>query len=182
MISAPEGLNIFMSDIKKVKSPRKHKIKNSLGVLSCYKWIKDNKIYLGLKLTSKQFSSIIRAVNKEIGNNLINQKSIMLPYRMGTLELRKNNTKVFFDKDDKLINTNPIDWYSTLKLWYEDEESKESKKVVKMEEKEIFRLHYNKVNANFKNKSYFFIKFNRDLKSQLKQIIKKGTIDAYPIY
>lgn len=182
MISAPEGLNIFMSDIKKVKSPRKHKIKNSLGVLSCYKWIKDNKIDLRLKLTSKQFSTIIRAVNKEIGKSLLNGDNIDLPYRMGTLELRKNITKIFFNNQDGLINTNPIDWYNTLKLWYEDKESKENKKVIKMEEKEIFRLHYNKLKANFKNKSYFFIKFNRELKLKLKEVVKQGTIDAYTIY
>lgn len=168
----------FINSIKKVKTPRNHKIKNSLGVLSCYRWCKANKINLGQSLTSKQFSDIIRTINKEIINSLLNSHSVILPCRMGTLELKKSTPKIYF-KEDKLIVTNPIDWNKTLQLWYEDSEAKENKKTIKMEEKEIFRFYYNKLKANFKNKSCFFIKFNREAKLQLKQKVRQGNIDAY---
>lgn len=173
-----EELDLFIATVKKVKSPRKHKINSSLGVTSCFKWLKENNIDLKQKLTSKQFSDIIREVNKEIGETLLSSKEVLLPHRMGLLEIRKLDTKVLY-KQDKLIVTNPIDWNATLKLWYEDEEAKKNKQTIKVEEKEIFRFYYNRLRAKYKNQSYFNIKFNRNLKLKLKDRIQQGSIDAY---
>jgi hypothetical protein len=46
-----------------------------------------------------------------------------LPY-LGTLELRKKDTKVKYI-NDKLVVTRPIKWKDTLKLWHEDPEARE---------------------------------------------------------
>jgi hypothetical protein len=48
-----------------------------------------------------------------------------------------------------------------------------------MEEKEIFKVFYNKANANYENKSFMQFEVNRDLKRRLKDRIKSKAIDAF---
>lgn len=48
-----------------------------------------------------------------------------------------------------------------------------------MEEKEIFKVYYNRSKANYANKSFFAFDVNRELKKKLKYNIKEGRIDAY---
>lgn len=81
----------------------------------------------------------------------------------------------------KLHTNLPIDWDRTLKLWAEDEEAYKEKMLVKVEEKEIFKVFYNKGKANYNNKSFYEFEVNRDLKRRLKQRIKDGLIDAFKI-
>ena len=50
-----------------------------------------------------------------------------------------------------------------------------------MEEKEIFKIYYNKRNAIYENKSFMDFEVNRDLKRRLKQRIKSGAVDAFKI-
>ena len=75
----------------------------------------------------------------------------------------------------------PIDWDRTLKLWSEDEKAYKERTLVKVEEKEIFKVFYNRRNANYENKSFYEFEVNRDLKRRLKQRIKSGAIDAFKI-
>ena len=104
--------------------------------------------------------------------------SITLPNRMGRLELRKYDSKVAF-KEGKLVTNLPIDWDRTLKLWYEDKESYDNKTLVKMEEKEIFKVYYNKSTAEYNNKSFYQFNINREIKQRLKYNIRRGIIDAF---
>lgn len=104
----------------------------------------------------------------------------MLPHRLGTIELRKYDTRVSFC-DGKLITNLPIDWDRTLKLWSEDEEAYKERTLVKMEEKEIFKVFYNKRTANYENKSFMQFEVNRDLKRRLKQRIKSKAVDAFKL-
>nr|DAU83974.1 MAG TPA: hypothetical protein [Crassvirales sp.] len=50
---------------------------------------------------------------------------------MGTLEVRKIERNIRIGKDGEIITNLPIDWDSTLKLWYEDEESYKNKTIVR---------------------------------------------------
>lgn len=165
-------------ELLKVKGPRKHKITGSLGVYDAYKWIRRNKWFGKKSITEHDFYSIIRAVNKEIANELLLGNKVILPNRMGTLEIRKSETSVKFINGE-LYNNLPIDWDKTLKLWCEDEEAFKSKTLVKIQEKEVFRVYYNKTKANYNNKSFYKFKVNRELKNRLKNNIKEGLIDAY---
>ena len=47
-----------------------------------------------------------------------------------------------------------------------------------MEEKELFKIFYNKGSAEYINKSFYQFKLNRELKLALKQRIKNNQIDA----
>ena len=50
-----------------------------------------------------------------------------------------------------------------------------------MDEKELFKIFYNKVKAEYNNKTFYQFNANRDIKTKLKQNIKAGRIDAFLI-
>ena len=169
----------FRRKILKVDHSRNHKVKNSIGVYDIYKHIRKNKWYdIGQPITEHQFYTIIRGVNNVLADNLLKGNDIVFPNKMGRLEVRKFEPIIRFE-DNKLTVRLPIDWDRTLKLWLEDEEAYKERTLVKMEEKEIFKVCYNKTRADFPNKGFYQLQINRDLKIALKKKIKLGNFDAF---
>ena len=171
----------FRRKVLKLGEKRNHKVKNSYGVYDAFKYYrkirpKDTKYVL----TESQYFSIIRNVNNLLIENLLQNNDIKFPLRMGLLEVRKRQTNIKI-VDGKLVNNLPIDWDRTLKLWYEDEEAYKEKTLVKMEEKEIFKVYYNKQLADYNNQVFYEFNANRELKKRLKQRIKEGKLDAFKI-
>lgn len=176
-----EETDDFRRTVLKLNSPRKHKVNNSNGVYQAYKYIRKNKWFdIGRPLTEHEFYSIIRQVNNLLAREVLQGHDVILPHRLGRIELRKYETRMSI-KDGVLRTNLPIDWDKTLKLWSEDEESFKKKVLIKMEEKEIFKVYYNRRNAIYENKSFMEFEVNRDLKRRLKQRIKSGAIDAFSI-
>ena len=171
----------FRRKVLKVDHSRNHKVKNSIGVYDIYKHIRKNKWYdIGQPITEHQFYTIIRQVNNVLADNLLKGNDIVFPNKMGRLEVRKFEPIIRFD-DNKLTVRLPIDWDRTLKLWSEDEEAYKERTLIKMEEKEIFKVYYNRIKADYNNKSFYEFAVNRDLKRRLKQRIKSGNFDAFKI-
>ena len=169
----------FRRKVLKVDHSRNHKVKNSIGVYDIYKHIRKNKWYdIGQPITEHQFYTIIRQVNNVLADNLLKGNDIVFPNKMGRLEVRKFEPIIRFE-DNKLTVRLPIDWDRTLKLWSEDEEAYKERTLVKMEEKEIFKVCYNKTRADFQNKGFYQLQINRDLKIALKKKIKLGNFDAF---
>lgn len=168
----------FRRTVLKVDQPRKHEVSGSLGVYDAYKYIRKNKWFdIGRPLKEHEFYTIIRAINNLLAEELLKGNDLDLPHRLGKIELRKYEGRIFYKNGD--LHTNlPIDWDSTLKLWAEDKESYNNKLLVRLEEKEIFKVFYNKSKANYNNKSFYEFEVNRDLKRRLKQKIKEG-LDAF---
>lgn len=176
-----KGLVDFLNSIKKVNEPRVHKVRGSYGVYDAYKWIRKNSwLNIGRCLTEHEFYSIIRKVNDYLADSFLHGNDIKLPHRMGRIELRKYDVRISLD-GEKVKTNLPIDWDKTLKLWYEDEEAYKEKTLVKVEEKEIFKVYYNKHLADYNNQVFYEFKVNRELKKRLKQRIKEGKIDAFKI-
>lgn len=171
----------FRRSILKVDGPRKHKVNNSNGVYQAYKYIRKNKWFdIGRPLTEHEFYTIVRQVNNYLADELLHGHDITLPHRLGRIELRKYDARITIN--DGVLKTNlPVDWDRTLKLWSEDEEAYKERTLVKMEEKEIFKVFYNRRNANYENESFYEFEVNRDLKRRLKQKIKSGAIDAFKL-
>ena len=171
----------FRRKILNVDRPRKHKINNSLGVYDCYKTIRKNKwLGIGKPISEHDFYSIIRTVNNYLADLLSKGHDINLPCQMGRLEIRKYDAKITL-QEGKIVTNLPIDWDRTLKLWSEDEEAYQKRTLIKMEEKEVFKVYYNRGKANYTNKSFFAFDVNRELKKKLKKNIKDGRIDAYKL-
>lgn len=171
----------FRKNILKVNGPRKHKVNNSIGVYDCYKRIRKNKWFdIGRPVSEHDFYSIIRTVNNYLADYLSKGHDINLPCKMGRLEIRKYDAKITL-QGGKVITNLPIDWDRTLKLWSEDEEAYQKRTLIKMEEKEIFKVYYNRGKANYTNKGFFAFDVNRELKKKLKKNIKEGLVDAYKL-
>lgn len=174
-----EDLINFKRKILKVEGPRNHKIRNSLGVYDAYKYYRKNKPKLKeYILTESQYFSIIRNINNILFKELSKGGEINLPHFLGTLELRKYDKVIRIDDKGKVHTNLPIDWDKTLKLWFEDEDSKNNKVLVRLEVDELYKLIYNKTSAKYENKSFYDFKFNKDLRRALKQNIKDGLVDA----
>lgn len=169
----------FKKKIGNINKSRKHKVKNSYGIYDGYKYYRKNKPkeskYI---LTESQYFSITRKINNLLLDLLVSGEDIILPVRLGRIELRKYPVKITWD--GKKVKSNlPIDWDKTLKLWYEDDESFKNKVLVKSEVKEIYKLYYNKNIANYNNKGFYQFNFNRELKKKLKCKIQENNVDAF---
>ena len=169
----------FKKRVRRVNMPREHKIRNSLGVYSGYKYYRknkpDDKKYV---LSESQYFAIIRQINNLLVDDIVIGNEVKLPHRMGTIEVRKYEKSVRIDENGKVKTNLPIDWDNTLKLWYEDEEAYKDKTLLRLDEQEIYKVLYNKEDANFNNRSFYELVFNKDLKLRLKHNIKQGIIDA----
>ena len=160
----------FKTAIQGLQNTRTHKVTNSLGSYDAYKYIRKNKWFnIGRPLTEHEFYQIIRRINNYLAEELINGNDVIFPNRRGKLELRKRNSLPVIDKNGNLKVTYAIDWDNTLKLWYEDEEAFNNKTLVRLPERNIFRIKYNKNTANYNNKSFIEFQVNRNIKVRLKQ-------------
>lgn len=174
-----EEIDDFRKKVLKLNESRTHKVRNSNGVYNAYKWVRKNKwLNIGRPVTEHEFYTIVRQVNNLLAENILSGEDIVLPHRLGTIELRKYDTRISIC-NGKVVTNLPIDWDRTLKLWSEDEEAYKDRTLIKMEEKEVFKVFYNKRTANYENKSFMQFEINRDLKRRLKQRIKNKLVDGF---
>ena len=168
----------FRREVLKVNKSRVHKVKNSLGVYDAYKWLRKNKWLDMEPISEHDFYAIIRAVNKAIAKSFLHLGSIILPLRMGEIILRKYHPSITL-QDGKIKTNLPVDWDSTLQLWSEDKESYKKRTLIRLEEKEVFKVLYDKSKALYNNKSFYTLELNRDIKLSLKKQLKNGLLDAF---
>lgn len=173
------SLKEYKSKVRKLNSKRNFKVTNSYGVADGFAYYrkikpKDKKFVL----TNSQYYSIIREINNLLAEGLLQGKEVVFPYKLGKLEIRKYESILRF-KEGKLKTNLPIDWEKTLQLWFEDEDSAKDKTLVRFEEKEIFKIYYNRKNANYKNKAFYEFIVNRSIKRGLKVPIQEGNIEAF---
>ena len=169
-------------EIRRVHDSRHHRITNSLGVYDAYKWIRKNKwLDLPRPIKEHEFYSVIRKVNELLAEELLQGHEITLPCRMGKLEVRKKPVIIRFE-NKRLITNRPVNWKATINLWLEDKEAKENKTLIREESKELFKVHYNKSNVDYRNKTYYTFTPNRELRVGLKQKIKNNELNAYKLY
>lgn len=165
--------------VRHQKHGGKQKIRNSWGVYDYYKWYRRHKPkgkqYI---LKESQYFAIIRSVNKLLAEDILKCRIITLPERMGQLEIRKYDTSIRIGSNGEIVTNLPINWQQTLKLWYEDEESKRKKTLIRSEVREVFKLFYNKNIANYNNKGFYEFKFNKGLKHTLSCYIRQNLVDA----
>jgi hypothetical protein len=169
----------FIKDVKKVSKSRTHKVNNSYGSKDAFKYYRKTKpADSKYVLSDCQYLQIIRRINDQLRFNLINGKDVILPEKMGRLELRKVASSIKF-VNGKLKTNLPVNWDATLKLWYEDAISKNKKQLVRQENINTFSVFYNRNKANYNNKSFYEFTTNRDIKLGLKKNIKLNKIDAF---
>lgn len=163
---------------RKGKGQKHFKVSGSWGIYDAYKLLRKHKwLNIGRPLTEHEFYSIIRGVNDCISEEIVNGQTITFPMRMGKLELRKFPVEVKY-VEGKLKIGYPVDWYSTIKLWYEDEEARNSKTLVRNTEKTKYKVLYKKYSANYENQIFYEFILNRFIKEKLRNNIKEGKVDT----
>lgn len=177
-----ESLEEFKKKAKNVSGHRKHRVTKSLGVKAGYTYYRkhkpEDKKYI---ISEGQYYKIIRLCNKAIRDAVIKGHSVMLPCRMGVIELIKKPAGVYF-KDGKLVNTMPIDWDSTLELWHEDKDAYDKRQLVRLKERQVFTITYSRRNAFYKNSFFYSFNPNREFKLLLKAAVKEGNVDSFILY
>lgn len=175
-----EAWQKFRKEIIKAegKGRRKFKVSGSWGIYDAYKLIRKHKWFdIGRPLKEKEFYDIVRQINNRLADEIGRGSTVRFPSKMGKLELRKEQCGVYFN-DGKMKVTYPIDWQATLKLWFEDEEARSQKLLIRTNSKCVYRVHFNKYDATFNNKIFYDFTLNRYIKQKLKNNINNGIIDS----
>lgn len=173
-----EGYKNFIKDVKKVSGPRKHKLTNSLGVKDAYNHYRKNRPKeKKFVVVEKDYFKIIRTLNEIVASQLSKGYEVKLPYRVGSLLVEKFEVAPRIDENGKLVFRAPIDWDATLKLWYESPEDKANKTLLKIEQREICKVVYNKKNVTYPNNSFVMFTPTRELKSKIKKEMTYGYVN-----
>lgn len=171
----------FRKDIVKAegKGNRKFKVSGSWGIYDAYKLIRKHKWFdIGRPLKEKEFYDIVRQVNNKLADCIAMGMTVTFPSKMGKLELRKESRGVYFNSNGEMKVTYPIDWQATLKLWFEDEEARSQKLLIRRNSKTVYKVHFDKYDATFNNKVFYDFTLNRFIKKKLKNNINNGLIDS----
>jgi len=171
-----------------IKNKRTHgKIKKDYGMADYYKYFK--KEYPELDITNKKFYNVIADFNEKITEMIIEDNlDYQLPHLGASIAVKKTK-QIPKIVDGKLVNTSPVDWVTTNKLWNEDEEAKEKKLLVRFTNyhtsKYVFGIYLKKYIYSFKNKKYYKFKATRTFARLLGKRIKdenKERYDAFLLY
>lgn len=144
-----------------------------------YRWICKNRVFnLTMSvLTEGQWSKIIQEVHNAIIERLIEGHTIVLPYRMGRLDLERWDRRVKINRGKASTNL-PVNWLATLKLWYEDRDAMEKKIRIRQEFGSMFCIGYNKRRARYNNMVFYRLMAYRSLRKVLNEMGRDGKIDG----
>lgn len=168
----------FKIKLIRAEVPRKAKVRNSWGVYDSYKHIRKKHWYdIGRPLKEHEFYSIIREMNNLLAKEIVKGNIVVFPYNMGKLELRKFKPEVKI-VDGKLKVGYPINWEETMKLWFNDEEARTNKILLRHEPEYIYHIKYNKFGALYENQCFYEFEVNRFIKQALAKSINDGKTET----
>ena len=179
MENMEETLEEFDYKLKKRNQPRKQRIWRSWRVQDFYKWLRRRKWKdVGERLTEEMVYALTRDIFKAIANKISYGETLHLGQGLGKIEIVKR-----YGNPKNKGSRYGVDWKKTIKLWYEDKEAMEKRTLVRIVEREIFRITYNKNIRNTRSMScstlpYIMLYPNRTLKLEISKHIKEGSLDA----
>jgi hypothetical protein len=164
------------------KEKRNHSIISDYGSNDYYLFFKKNN--QESKVSRKDYGTIIKEFNTHLRDGLSNKGiDMVMPSRLGRVELRKVKTSVSVDSEGNIVNNLPTNWKATRELWKSNEAAKEKNVKIRFTNEHTdgytFKISYLKSGANYKNKTMYKLKFNRLLKRNLSKSIFQGNIDAF---
>ncbi len=135
------------------------------------------------------FNKVISTFNKTIVEKIIEEGLEYTPIMLQMKFCVRKHKGTIKLKNSRLVNTNPVDWKTTMKLWEEDEEAKEKKLVIRYlnnhTSKYIFRIKMIKEGYTYKNKKFYRFKACRFFQRALaKRILdpNKDNFEAFNLY
>lgn len=154
------------------------KVRNSWGIRDAHRYIRKNHWFnIGRPVSEKEFYAIVRQVNLRLAKEIAMGNTVTFPCRMGKLELRKHKVGAEF-LDGKLKVSYPLNWPETLKLWYEDEEARKRKTVLRHDSPYVYYVYYDRWRASYENKVFYRFALNTFIKKELSKNIKSNKVDT----
>ena len=151
------------------------KIRNSFGVLHYYKYyVKQCKELKRPYIHRLVYFKILRFIGDKLRDYLALGNEMLLPKKLGKIYLVKTDIKVW-ENNGKYYTNRGIDWNKTLRLWFEDEESRKNKEVIYCNSRVKYSFKYIR-SYYVKNLSYYLFEFNRKLKRTCAKNVKKYKI------
>lgn len=169
-----ESFDEFRTRLLKKNSKKHFKIKNSWGSKFIYRSVDKNH---PIKQVSEcDFLHIIRTVNNYLVNDIINGKAVFIP-NIGTIYIKKRRLKTFV-KDNKITTQKKVDWNSTHKLWYTDEQARKEKLLIRFTNDYAYEVKW--FQSVFNNRKFFKFVPMRALKIKIKeQVLNNKEIYIY---
>lgn len=134
-------------------------------MFNCYQnRIEKKSIY---DIEKKIFVAILKRINGRIIENIITTNyEFVMPFRLGTLSVKKFKTRLKLDADGNLVKSKiPVDYGKTLALWKVNPEARAAKKLVYFlnDHTDGFRYTFNwdKRTCNVRNRSIYCFKASR---------------------
>ncbi len=159
------------------------KINTDYGMKDYYKYYINN---CKDPVDSKRHTKVISEFNKAIVDLIINDGlEYNPPILQFTFCIRKS-IRIPRIKNNKLINTTPIDWKSTKELWEDNEQAKQNKTIIRFlnnhTSKFIFRIKALKSGNYYLNKKLYRFKACRSFQRLLAKRILDTTQDNFQAY
>ena len=161
----------------------KEKSLTHYGLRDVFKFYKKNHTS-EKNITSAEFSSICKEFNSKITDLILYENfSLLLPFRLGRIRIRKYKPKVHIDQNGELNKSRlRPNWKATNKLWEENEKAKNNKKLVYHLNEHTngyqHRWFWEKVTSNVKNNSAYSFRPSRNLKRTLAKVLLNDEIDV----
>lgn len=163
-----ESFDEFRTRIMNKYSKRKCRITNSIYSKTIYRSV--DKTHPLKQVKEEDFLHILRTVNNYLAEDIINGEAVSIPH-IGILYVKKVKLKTFI-KGDRVTTQRRTDWYSTHKLWYEDEEAYKAGIVVKFNTSDLYSIRWFK--QVFNNRSFIKLAPTRALKVRIKEQVQKN--------
>lgn len=172
----------YFRQILKLGEKRQSKISNSYTVIEVYRYLYKIGYFKNIEMTKEKFYSIWSKVTSYMSEGLSKGEEYKLPFGMGSLELRKGKSRVFITDRKLVYRYKEIDWNTTLNLWYDDDEARQNKTLVRYEKRYGYRIFHSKFNATCHNLMYFRFRTMDSLKCKIDKQVSEEDLDLFMIY
>lgn len=177
LIKMNSSYNEFRAEILKLSKPKRFKTTKTLHskyiIRSVRKQYKESRI-----LPEDTYSQLIRRIHELLIQELFENGSLKLPYRMGTVHITSLESKTYI-VDGELIRTTPVNWKDTLKLWYSNEKARAKKVLLRDTPHIVYTIKWSRSRVGFKNQQYYKFLPCRALKLKLKEVVNTKGVPSY---
>lgn len=173
----------YFRKVLKLGEKRKSKITNSYNVIDAYRYLYRIGYFKNNNMVKEKFYSIWSRITKYMSEGLAKGEEYKFPFGMGSISLRKGKSRVFIKDNNKLAyRYKEIDWNTTLNLWYDDEETRQKKILVRYEKKYGYRIFYSKYDATCHNLLYYQFRTMDSLKCKIDKQVSEEDLDLFMIH
>lgn len=147
--------------------------KTEINIRSSYKLYKSQ---VETPVEEKEFLVIANGYMSFLMQKIVEGEEITMPAKLGTLSIQGVKKKLRFNRDG--IPLLPPNWAETKKLWDNNPEAKQTRKIVYCLNEEtdgvVYKLNWSKNRVPIENKLYYNFILTRANKRAIHNAIKQG--------